>query len=128
LCKFGEAEPLLLEALKVQETITPQEPGIMTKRLFELARFYSDRELYAHSLPYFARGIPWAEKLDIEASDPIAFADAIDEYALALEKTGNSSDAKRQQHKAAELRARHGGRRAVYAPIRYGRNCRPGVA
>ena len=123
LCKFNEAEPLLLEALKLEERVSGPEGSIMTKRLFELARFYSDRGQYAQSVPYFARGIPAVRKLGIETSDPIAFADALDEYSLALDKSGNSADSKNFQIQASDLRAKNVGSRASYVPVRYGKKC-----
>ncbi len=123
LCKFEEAEPLLLEALKLEETVASSDGGIMTKRLFELARFYSDRGYYVQSVPFFARGIPAVAKLGIESSDPIAFADALDEYSIALEKTGKSSDAEMSKAQANELRSKNAGRRPNYVPLRYGRAC-----
>jgi tetratricopeptide (TPR) repeat protein len=123
LCKFEEAEPLLLEALKLEETVSGPEGGIITKRLFELARFYSDRGYYPQSIPYFARGIPAVAKLDIELSDPIAFADALDEYSIALERTGKSGEAQKFKTQATELRAKNAGRRAIFIPVRYGQRC-----
>lgn len=123
LCKFNEAEPLLLEALKLEEVVSGPEGSIMTKRLFELARFYSDRGQYAQSVPYFARGIPAVRKLGIETSDPIALADALDEYSVALEKSGNSAESKNFQVQASGLRAKNVGSRASYVPVRYGKKC-----
>jgi tetratricopeptide (TPR) repeat protein len=87
LCKYNEAEKLLTEALTLEEKVkTPQNE--ITQRLFELARFYSDRGIYQQSLPYFARAIPAVKKLGVESSDPIALAEVLEEYAVALNKTG----------------------------------------
>lgn len=123
LCKFSEAEPLLLEALKIEETVSGSEGVIITKRLFELARFYSDRGQYAQSIPYFARGIPAVVKVGIESSDPTAFADALDEYALALQKSGNKAESQKFQLQASDLRTKNEGRKASFVPVRYGQNC-----
>lgn len=123
LCKFTEAESLLLEALKLQENVSGADPTIMTKRLFELARFYSDRGLYRESVPYFARGIPEVKRLGIEASDPMALADALDEFANAAKKSGNSGHADKLKIEAEALRSANIGKIANYIPIRYGQGC-----
>jgi hypothetical protein len=128
LCKFNEAEPLLLESLKLEEGVTGPDSGITTKRLFELARFYFDRGMNAQSLPYFARGIPAVPRLGVESSDPIALADALDEYSVALSKTGNKTEAERMKAQADQIRARNLGKRAAYVPIRYGSKCPAGAA
>ena len=123
LCKFAEAEPLLLESLTLQEKAAGPEGPIMTKRLFELARFYSDRGRYKQSLPFFERGVPTVEKLGVEASDPMAFADALDDYANALERSGETAKARPVKVRADALRARFPDKKATYVPKRYGQGC-----
>ena len=128
LCKFSEAEPLLLESLNLEESATGPESAITTKRLFELARLYSDRGMYAQSLPYFARGIPAVQRLGVESSDPMALADALDEYSVALSKTGMHAEADQAKSQATQIRAKNPGKRAIYVPIRYGKKCGTGAA
>jgi hypothetical protein len=95
----------------------------MTKRLFELARFYSDRGHYKQSLPFYERGMPAVEKLGVEASDPIAFADALDDYSTALERSGETAKARLVKSRAETLRARFSDKKAAYVPKRYGQGC-----
>jgi tetratricopeptide (TPR) repeat protein len=123
LCKYDEAEPLLLESLKLEETVTGPESGITSKRLFELARFYSDREMYARSLPYFSRGIPLLFKLGAESSDPIALAEALETYSMALLKSGQRSESEGATRQAEEIRSKNKGRTAIFVPVRYGSKC-----
>ena len=123
LCKFDEAEALLLESLVLEERVTGPESGITTKRLFELARFYYDRGQFEKSVPYFARGIPAVQKLGVETSDPIALADALDEYATALGKVGRTLDSAEAKKWSADLRAKNGGKHASFVPVRYGSKC-----
>jgi hypothetical protein len=78
-CKFDEAEPLLLESLKLEESASGPDSELTTKRLFELARYYYDQGKFGQSIPYFARGIPAVQRLGMESSDPIALANAFDE-------------------------------------------------
>ena len=122
-CKFDEAEPLLIESLKIEEGISGPENGSTTARLLEIARFYYDRGLRAQAVPYFARAIPVVVKLGAERDDPIALAQALDEFSGALASAGRAPESEKAKREADEIRARNGGKSARYAPIRYGSGC-----
>lgn len=119
LCKYDESQQLLTEALKLEEKVTGPDSGITTMRLFELARLHFDREQYEASLPYFARGIPTVRKLDVETSDPIALADVLDQYAVALAKTGKPQESSERKQEADMLRAKNPGKSARFRPASY---------
>lgn len=123
LCKYDVAEQLLTEALKLEEKVTGPDSGIVTMRLFELARLQFDREQYAASLPYFGRAIPAVKKLGVESDDPIALADVLDQYAVALGKTGQSMDSAERKREADVLRAKNPGKAARFKPISYSQPC-----
>jgi tetratricopeptide (TPR) repeat protein len=123
LCKYDEAEKLLTESLTLEKQVTGLVSRNTAKRLFELARFYSDRGYFASSVPYFESGIPAAEKQGVQTSDPIAFAEVLEEFAIALDNTGKASQAKSAKNQANSLRAEFAGRVAKYQPIRYNRTC-----
>ena len=123
LCKFAESEKLLLEALQLEEKLNGPESPTTTMRLFELARLNYDRGLYGASIPYFARAVPAARKLGAESADPIALADALDQYASALENSGLASDANGLKRDAQVLRARNAGKKAKFVPVRYSETC-----
>jgi tetratricopeptide (TPR) repeat protein len=123
LCKYDEAEKLLVDSLALEEKVTGPESAITTKRLFELARLYSDRGLYQQSLPYYERGIPVVRKMDMEVSDPIALADALADYSTAAEKSGQQSKSQLLRKEADALRKANNGKAAKYTPIRYKKSC-----
>ncbi|MDX2253313.1 MAG: tetratricopeptide repeat protein [Nitrospira sp.] len=123
LCKYDEAEHLLAEALELEEKVTGPDSGITTMRLFELARLHFDRERYAASLPYFSRAIPVVRKLGVESSDPIGLADVLDQYAIALGKTGHSAEGADRKREADALRAKNHGKIAGFKPISYNQPC-----
>jgi tetratricopeptide (TPR) repeat protein len=123
LCKYDEAEKLLLESLRLEETVTGPESAITTMRLFEIARLDFDQGKYAASLPYFSRGIAAVQKLGVQRSDPIALADALDDYATALAKAQQPSDADAVRREASDLRQRNPGAKANFKPLRYGQKC-----
>ena len=91
LCKHKESEELLLQALSMEEKVSGPESGNTSKRHFELARLYFDQGKYSAAAEHYGKGIPIVKKLGVERSDPIALADAMDEYSVALSKSGNKS-------------------------------------
>lgn len=123
LCKYDDAEKLLVEALALEEKATGQDSVNTSKRLFELSRLYFDQGQYTKSLPYFQRAVPAARKLGVESSDPIAFANILDEYVIALEKTGNKVLATSTRESSAALRTANSGKSAKFLPKRYNQSC-----
>ncbi len=123
LCKYDQAEQLLTEALKLEEKVTGPDSGVTTMRLFELARLQFDREQYAASLPYFVRAVPAVKKLGVESSDPIALADVLDQYSIALGKMGQSMESAEHKREADALRTKSPGKAARFKPISYNQPC-----
>lgn len=123
LCKYDESLRLLTEALKLEEKVTGPDSGITTMRLFELARLHFDREQYEASIPYFERGIPAVRKLAVETSDPIAFADVLDQYSVVLAKTGKPQESAERKQEADMLRAKNPGKSARFRPVSYNQTC-----
>ena len=123
-CKFEEAEPLLLGSLRLVDAEPVSDDRAVTSRLFELARFYYERGMYAQSVPYYSRGIPILMKGGIEAVDPIGLAEALEEVSIAFAKSGQPSEAKVPRLRADEIRARNAGRKARFTPVRFGARCR----
>jgi hypothetical protein len=92
-------------------------------RLFELARLHFDREQYEVSLPYFARGIPKVKKIGTGTSDPIAFADVLDQYSVALGKTGKLQESIERKQEADGLRIKNSGKSARFKPVSFPKKC-----
>ncbi len=123
VCRDKDAEELLLEALKLEEKVSGSESGIATMRIFELARFYYDHRLYDKAIPFYKRGVEAVKNLGVESDDPIALANAIEEYSKALDSVGRSDDAKTAKQQADILRARNPGKKANFVPVRYNQSC-----
>ena len=123
LCKNDESEQLLLDSLTLEEEVTGSESAVTSKRLFELARFYYDNGVYNESAMYYERAIPVVIKLGVKEKDPIALASAMDEYAIALTKTGNSEEAANIKDEANQLRASNPNADAKFVPVRYNTSC-----
>jgi tetratricopeptide (TPR) repeat protein len=118
-CHLADAEKYLLEALDMERTITGPESGVSTKRLFELARLYFDQGEYEKSVDYYAKAVPAVEKLKLAESDPIALAEILDEYAVALANSGHGVEVAPISAEAAHLRAENIGKTARFVPVRY---------
>lgn len=119
LCKDQEAEKLLLDSLALEEKVTGPESPIITKRLFELARFYYDHGQYQKSEPYYERAIPMVKKYNVEKSDPIGLANVIKEYSVVLRKLGKTNKSSSASSEAETLKKNNPGKKAGFVPIRY---------
>jgi len=123
LCKYDDAEKLLIESLKLEETVTGPDSGSMAMRFLELARLQYDRERFGESVPYYRKGIAVAKKIGVATEDPIALANIVDEFSTALTKTGEVSEAVAAAADAKDLRDRNAGARARFVPVRYPKSC-----
>jgi tetratricopeptide (TPR) repeat protein len=128
LCKYDEAEELLLEALRLEEEASGTESGLTSMRLFEIARLNADRARYDAALPYYDRAISIVRKLDVETSDPIGFANVLSDYAVVLETTGNYEKARNLRDESDRIRAAHAGERPGFVPQSYAQKCRDAQA
>ena len=119
LCKDKEAEKLLIDSLSLEEKVSGPKSPIITKRLFELARFYYDHNQYKKAEPYFSRAIPMVKEYGIGQSDPIALSDAIQEYSIVLNKLKKSIESEIAKKEAQELQDKNPNKKAKFVPIRY---------
>jgi len=122
-CKYDEAQSLLSGSLHLEEKVSGPESAMVSKRLFELARFSFDRQQFGAAADYSARAIATGRKLGLAQDDPIALADATDEYATALRNSGRGSAADTAAAEARSLRAASPGAKAKYSFPRYNRTC-----
>ena len=118
-CHPDEAEKYLLEALQLEAGVTGPESNSSTMRLLELARLYFDRGDHYKASVFYGRGIPILENLDVSKSDPIALAEALDEYAVSLAKVGRTADSAAIQQRASDLRRSNPGSKARFVHTRY---------
>lgn len=94
--RMDEGEQLLRHILIVQETALGPDSNETAVTLTELARFLDEEEKFAESAPLFKRAAEIQEK-NLGVSPRTA--QALDEYAAALEKLG-------EHEQAAAVRAR----------------------
>jgi tetratricopeptide (TPR) repeat protein len=123
LCKFDESEKLLLEALALQEQVSGRESGLVTMRLFELARVYAASKRYQESVKNYEEAIKNVRALGVESSDPIGFAMVLDDYAGILSKARREDESIHVKKEAEGLRSKNLGKQAGFMPAQYGQNC-----
>lgn len=125
-CRFEEARELLLTSLALEESTSGPASAQVSRRLFELARLYYDRRLYAESVPYYAEGVAMVRRLKLEDDEPVTFTEALQDYANALHEAG---DVRKANDLRAEITARRNqevGSRPRYLIARYSPSCRDG--
>ena len=118
VCDFPNAEKYLLQSLELQKALGDPDGKALVPRIMELARLYSDQGNFAESAKYFAMGIPMLESLGVEQHDPLAYADAVDEYGDMLAHLGRPADASAQKARALSIRASHPNAKRGFAPTR----------
>ena len=123
LCDYDRARRLLRQSLEMEERVSGPYSANMSARYMELARLNYDNGHYARAVPYYERGIPLLEKLDIIKRDPLGYAEALEEFGTALKHTGATREAKGILQRADIMRSQYGSRGRPYFPQRYDRNC-----
>jgi len=123
LCAYDAARRSFERALELEESLDEQHPVHLGQRLFELARLSFDTGQYAEAVRWYERGFPVVRKLAADRADPIAFADELDDFATALEHTGDFGRAAAQRQESALIRADHPGALAGFAAEHYPKDC-----
>ncbi len=127
LCQFSEAERYLIEAAELENEVSAGKGVRLSQDYFELARLYYDYGKYEQAVPYFSKAVPLAEGLGVAATDPIGFADVLEDYAVALSKTGDTAAASGVESRISDLRRSNPGRSAGFRIIRFASQCVPGA-
>ena len=114
-CQFEKSEQSLNEAYNLNSRL-PQA-------LAELGRLNLAQNKLPEALGFFERAIPELDKARINASDPIGYAEILDDYKTALTKAGKAGDAPAIAAKADALRAANAGKAPAMAKPPYGTQC-----
>lgn len=121
ICDWIEAERGLDEALSIIQKHDDEQR--IHYVLVEIGRMYFDRKEYGETLEYFGRAQPFLEKINIEVHDPLAYADYLDEYAVAFNEVGRPSDSKIRSTRASEIRKVFPGKTSDTQRTPYGTQC-----
>lgn len=83
-----------------------------------------DRKQYTKAIEYFVRVKVEFDKLQADTRDPLGYVDYLEEYAGALEITGNNAEVKKHRVRAVELRKAFPGKDAHTEKTPYGTQCK----
>ena len=119
ICKFEQSEQKLLEALALDQSLN----GPVVMSLSELARLNLDWGRYAEAVSYFERAVDALDSMNAASRDPEGFGDFLEEYALALESSGRSDEARQSAERAGKLKMRHSHSHGADTRTPYGTQC-----
>jgi tetratricopeptide (TPR) repeat protein len=94
--------------------------------LDELALLMLDQGKYSQAVEYFESGIKELDKVEFYKASPadaVAYANFLDEYALALSKSGNNPKAAGIKGRASEIRSQYPGQASSTERTPYGKYC-----
>ena len=104
VCEYAQAEALLVESLRLEETLGSPSPANLTKRLSELARLTYDEGKYGDAVGYYERAVPRLERMGVQQSDPLGYAAFLEDYVNSLKRVGRQEDATSIEARAAGIR------------------------
>ncbi len=123
-CDYPEAERLLQESLVLEQSLDKPGPGNLTKRWSELARLYQDQRRDHDAVVMYERAVPELERMRVVDSDPVGYANYLDDYSRALRGAGREDLASSVSKRAAALRSASAARKADFVPLRFNDVCR----
>jgi tetratricopeptide (TPR) repeat protein len=118
-CRFDEAERELLQAAELDV----RSNGPIYKTYAELSSLNFDQKKYAASIGYAKKSLA---ATDPENVTPWSLAVFLDEYAVALDETGNATEAADARQRALTIRQQHPGSKPIWvvtARAPYGTQC-----
>ncbi len=95
----------------------------LPQALAELGRLNLAQNKLPEALSYFERAAPELDKANVGKSDPIGYAEILDDYKVALLKSDKPSDAARIAKQAEALRAANAGKTAAMLRPPYAAQC-----
>jgi tetratricopeptide (TPR) repeat protein len=123
LCKLEESEEWFLKSIRSRESLPDQTSAHLTQNLLEYSRFLMAHNRDDEAIPYMDRAIPKLEELGIEDSDPIAYANFLNDYERILRSNGRSADAEKVSARATDLLSKYPNEKAKFTPEKYPVNC-----
>ncbi|WP_264513643.1 hypothetical protein [Luteolibacter rhizosphaerae] len=94
--------------------------------LIEYARFLHDQGRHREAIGHYQQAISLVTPSNLQARDPIGFAEFLEEYAVSLSHSGKRAEATNARSWAAQLRRDHPGKKADYPRRHYPRTLQPG--
>lgn len=123
LCRLDEAENWLKKSIAARDALADSNEAYITQNLSELARLYIAQGRYVEANTLLDRAVPLLYRLRTDRSDPIAFANQLDEYEKSLREAGRTVEADVMAGKSKELRQNNPGKIALFRPDPIPQSC-----
>lgn len=114
---YKESEKGFLKVIELSKS--PEAKNLNTPALCELARLYFDTDQYQKSLPIFLEANLKLEALGVENDDPLGYCLFLEDYKIALEKTGDLEDATKISKKIENIKENSKKANPLFIPKRY---------
>jgi tetratricopeptide (TPR) repeat protein len=114
---YKKSEKGFLEVIELSKS--PESKNLNIPALCELARLYFDTKEYQQSLPIFLEANRKLEALGIEKEDPLGYCLFLEDYKIALEKTGDLEGATKILKKLEEIKIKNPNAKPLFVPKRY---------
>jgi tetratricopeptide (TPR) repeat protein len=121
LCHLSEADRWFRASIAAREALPDEKNAMLTQNLVEYSRFLFAAGRPAEAIPLVERSIPLLVSIGIEQSDPVAFAELLEQEGNAQRTLGLDSEA--ALSRAAALYAANVDRVAKFKPEPYPKNC-----
>ena len=122
-CNFEEAEKWLKKSIFLRKSIPDSEIAYLSQNYLELARLYVSWDRWPEAVSKFQSAMPLLKGLNIEARDPIGYANVLEDFKISLSQIGDKDKAKQIKEKINSLRIGHSNRTAAFKPKPYPRKC-----
>lgn len=116
---YADAEWGFTNALALVEKSKGEADKWRAPVLCELARMLRDTNEDARAVPVFERALQELESKNILRSDPIGFAEFLDDFATSLKNAGFGSRSEEVARRAAAIRKENPGESPKFKPKRY---------
>jgi tetratricopeptide (TPR) repeat protein len=123
LCRVTDAEKWFRDSIALREAMPDRGGTPVIQNYSEFARFLLSRGRPSDAVEYFGRAVPRLEKMGIEKTDPIGYANYLDDYVGAMRSIGMDGELEPYATKAAKLRSKYPDRQANFRPMPYPVNC-----
>ena len=117
--EYENAERAFLYSLHLEQTRDlGSKNKLIASRYYELARLYHAWGKRSEAIQYYREALTATDQGTIQ-SDPIGFAEVLDEFASYLNEAGQTNEASGFRQQSAELRRNNPGKKAKFGPDPY---------
>jgi tetratricopeptide (TPR) repeat protein len=122
-CHYQEAEEWFIKSISLRDNIPNSETAYLSQNILELARLYIAERKFKEASVQFGRAVPMLESSNIEKEDPIGYANALEDYEIALRLSGEIQESIKIKEKITYLRNTYSSRKANFTPTPYPSKC-----